>query len=177
MWRRNLPVMRQEAFLEDLRSRDPALLDHVVGLALASCDVVFVSGISDVSLGPEDADAIEAIGQLRAWYPGRDQYLLPVDPKRARDRALLRRLIPYTIAAEGWTITDGVLDAYMMDADDSRRMLWWAISPTLDITNLPDGVLVWSSSERDTLGFRWMRRSRQRSLRILSERTDSERAH
>lgn len=173
MWRRTHPVMRQEAFLEGLRSRDPALLDDVVGLALERCDVVFVSGISDVKLGPDDAGAIEAIGQLRAWYPRRDQYLLPVDPKRPRDRVLLRRLIPYTIAAEGWSITDGVLDAYTMDAADSGRMLWWAISPTLDISNLPDGVGVWSRSERDTLGFRWMRRSRQRKLRILRERTDA----
>jgi len=33
-------VVQHEAFLEDLRSRDSALPDRVIGMALASCDVV-----------------------------------------------------------------------------------------------------------------------------------------
>jgi hypothetical protein len=84
MWRRNHPVV-QMAFLEDLRSRDSALPDRVIGMALASRDVVFVSGISDVKLGSEHTDVVEAIDELSRLYPGLGQYLLPVDPKRDPD--------------------------------------------------------------------------------------------
>lgn len=171
MWRRNQRAAWRGAVVEDLRSQDSSWLDEVIRLAIETCDVVFVSGISDLKLRPDDTEAIEAIDQLHGWYPDRDQYLLPVDPKRDLDRDLLRRLIPYTMAAEGWTMSDGAIEENTMGAEDSGRILWWTISPTFDVSKLPDGVVVGSGDdERATFGYKWMRRQRRRRLRILGER-------
>lgn len=69
-------------------------------------------------------------------YPSRDAYILPVDPKRAAGHDLLRRIIPYHVIAEGWTMLDGEPYELLMGAEDSGRILWWVLDSAVDTGSL-----------------------------------------
>lgn len=166
MWKRGESLARQQAVVDDLRTHDSGLLDVAVGLALAGCDLVFVSGMSDVTFGPEDADIAEAMAELCDRYPGRDAYMLPVDPKRDTDHQLLRRIIPYAMIAEGWTMLDGAIGERVMGSADSGRILWWVLDATFDAGSFPDGISV-TTRKHHPKGEVSMRKSRQRLLRKI----------
>jgi hypothetical protein len=166
MWKRREALSRQQGVVDDLRTHDSGLLDVAVDLALEGCDVVFVSGMSDVSFGPDEADVAEAMAGLCARYPDRDAYMLPVDPKRPADHELLRRIIPYAMIAEGWTMLDGEPYELLMGAEDSGRTLWWVLDPSVDTGSFPDGIEVVTAHYRPS-DYAGLPKSRQRLLRKI----------
>ena len=166
MRKRSGAVARLKGVVGDLRTQDSDLLDLAVDLALADCDLVFVSGLSDVKFGPDEAEVAEAMAELRARYPDRDAYMLPVDPKKPAEHGLLRRIIPFAMIAEGWTTLDGVLGERVMGAADSGRILWWVLDSTFDAGSFPHGIEVMTGQD-DSKGEASMRKSRQRLLRKI----------
>ncbi len=160
------------ALVDQVRGLPAETQETVVGLSVGECDVVFVSAVAQAGLVEDALETAPAFDELRSRYPNRDPDLLPLDPNREADRALITQLLPHTIAAEGWTAESGRLKERVMGAEDGGRILWWRLGSGLKDAGLPSVVdTAFEDYRAESCGERIMRWSRQRKLRMLRDRS------